>query len=244
MLGCRLLLATLPLLPALQELHIFSTGTISSSNIALIASLSHAHCKLQELSLSFSPLKDFVPAHLNVLERYGLSSLNLHMACLTPLLLKFLICYLANMHSTCSIYQTRSVYASVELAAPGTAHLEDFVERASATLTALSTLSSAMLRVSGSLSAPTLKTNRLCRMDALTSLSISLHAAARHMRESMGGHPRWHGDLPSGLCNLPKLTELDLSFRAFGQAELCLPQVCATAGPPACLSAWGLLIAS
>ncbi|CAK0782533.1 hypothetical protein CVIRNUC_005751 [Coccomyxa viridis] len=125
-----LLLATLPLLPALQELHIFSTGTISSSNIALIASLSRAHCKLQELSLSFSPLKDFVPAHLNVLER----------------------------------------------------------------------------------------------MDALTSLSISLHAAARHMRESMGGHPRWHGDLPSGLCNLPKLTELDLSFRAFGQAELCLPQ--------------------
>ena len=81
-------------------------------------------------------------------------------------------------------------------------------------------------------------------MDGLTSLSISLHAAARHVRESMGGHPRWLGDLPSGLCNLPRLTELDLSFRAFGQTELCLPQVCATTGSPACLPAWVLLIAT
>ena len=88
-----------------------------------------------------------------------------------------------------------------------------------------------------------LKLKRLRRMDTLTSLSISLHAAARHGRERMGGYPRWHGDLPSGLCNLPKLTELALSFRAFLQAELCLPQVCATAGPPPCLSAWGLHIA-
>ena len=101
-----------------------------------------------------------------------------------------------------------------------------------------------MLINSGSMSTPTLKNNCLRRMDGLTSLSISLHAAARHVRESMGGHPRWLGDLPSGLCNLPKLTELDLGFRAFGQAELCLPQVCAAVGSPACLPAWVLLIAT
>ena len=64
---------------------------LSSSSLALIASLSHAHCKLQELSLSFSPLKDFVPAHLDVLERYGLSSLKVHAACLNVLLIKFVL---------------------------------------------------------------------------------------------------------------------------------------------------------
>ena len=66
----------------------------------------------------------------------------------------------------------------------------------------------------------------LCRVDTLTSLSIDLHAAARHARTSSRGNPKWHGDLPSGLCNLPKLTELDLSFRAFTQPELCITQVC------------------
>ena len=86
-----------------------------------------------------------------------------------------------------------------------------------------------MLTFSDSLSVPVSELERLRRMDTLTSLSISLHAAARRVRESMGGHPRWHGDLPSGLCNLPRLTELDLSFRAFLQAELCLPQVRVTA---------------
>ena len=107
-------------------------------------------------------------------------------------------------------------------------HSQRTLERVTPNMDALSTVSSLMLRVSGSLSAPMLKPTCLCRMDALTSLSISLHAAARHVWESMGGHPRWLGDLPSGLCNLPKLTELDLSFRAFRQAELNLPQVCAS----------------
>ncbi len=66
---CRLLLASLPQLPALQELHIFSTGVLDSRSLSLLASLSQAHCKLQEVSLAFSPHKGFVPADLGVLER-------------------------------------------------------------------------------------------------------------------------------------------------------------------------------
>lgn len=65
---CRLLLASLPLLLALRELHIFSTGVLDSSSLSLIASLSRAHCKLQEVSLAFSPAKAFAPADLGVLE--------------------------------------------------------------------------------------------------------------------------------------------------------------------------------
>ena len=118
-------------------------------------------------------------------------------------------------------------------------HTQQTLERATPSINALSTLCNAQSQWLS-----TLKVNCLRRMDGLTSLSISLHAAARQTRESMGGHPRWLGDLPSGLCNLPKLTELDLSFRAFGQTELCLPQVCASAGSPACLPAWVLLIAT
>ena len=63
------------------------------------------------------------------------------------------------------------------------------------------------------------------RISSLTSLSIDLHAAARHIRASTASHPQWHAELPRGLCNLPKLTELDLSFRAFQQPELHIPQV-------------------
>ena len=74
----------------------------------------------------------------------------------------------------------------------------------------------------------------LCRISTLSSLSIDLHAAARHVRASAPGCPRWHGELPAGLCNLPKLTELDLSFRAFLQPDLYIPQV------HACIRMWRL----
>ena len=146
------------------------------------------------------------------------------------------------MHWTCITCQSRCVHASVELAAPDSAHPADSGERDSQHhCSPHRELSDAQGQWLPERSYPNLSCLR--RMDGLTSLSISLHAAARHVRESMGGHPRWLGDLPSGLCNLPKLTKLDLSFRAFGQAELCLPQVCAAAGSPACLHAWVLLIA-
>lgn len=65
----RLLLASLPLLPALRELQLFSTGSLSRRSLSLIAGLSQAHCALQEVSLAFSPHKSFVPADLGVLER-------------------------------------------------------------------------------------------------------------------------------------------------------------------------------
>ena len=66
---CRLLLASLPHLPALRELHIFSTGVLDRRSLSLVASLSCTHCKLKEVSLAFSPDKSFVPADLGVLER-------------------------------------------------------------------------------------------------------------------------------------------------------------------------------
>ncbi len=50
-------------------------------------------------------------------------------------------------------------------------------------------------------------TYHLCMIGTLHSLSMHLRATAGHIRASFAEYARCHRELPSSLCNLPRLIE-------------------------------------